>query len=138
MPGEHVSAADLPAQQAFFAAELNHPFARTPLGNDLYANFFDEFATPIVGNFDPPLAFSSAAVAADHTRPPVSVAACPRRRNSASFTVNWSGQDNVGGSGIASYNVYMSDNGGHFKPLHDEHTATSTMFNGTNGHTTAS
>ena len=33
---------------------LNHPFSPKPLGNDLYAQFGDDFAIPIVGNFDPP------------------------------------------------------------------------------------
>ena len=51
LPGEHINDADLPAQVAFLNAELNHPFAPTPLGTDLYSNFLDEFATPIVGNF---------------------------------------------------------------------------------------
>ena len=43
------------------------------------------------------------------------------------------GQD--AGSGIASYNVYVSDNGGHYAPLVTGTTATSTTFNGVNGHT---
>jgi hypothetical protein len=33
---------------------LNHPFSPTPLGQDLFAEFGDEFALPVVGNFDPP------------------------------------------------------------------------------------
>lgn len=33
---------------------LDHPFSPTPLGQDLYAQFGDEFALPVVGNFDPP------------------------------------------------------------------------------------
>ena len=35
---------------------LNHPFSPSPLGNDLFAQFGDAFALPIVGNFDPPIA----------------------------------------------------------------------------------
>lgn len=35
---------------------LNHDFSPSPLGNDLFAQFGDEFAVPIVGNFDPPVA----------------------------------------------------------------------------------
>lgn len=35
---------------------LNHPFEPVPFGNDLYAEFGDELALPIVGNFDPPVA----------------------------------------------------------------------------------
>ena len=41
-------------------ATLNHPFSPVPLGADLYAEFGDELAMPIVGNFDPPVAASIA------------------------------------------------------------------------------
>ena len=34
---------------------LNHAFSPIPLGNDINTQFGDEFALPIVGNFDPPL-----------------------------------------------------------------------------------
>ncbi len=35
---------------------LDHPFSPTPLGDDIFSQFGDEFALPIVGNFDPPVA----------------------------------------------------------------------------------
>ncbi|MEX2113817.1 MAG: Ig-like domain-containing protein [Pirellulales bacterium] len=35
---------------------LNHPFSPTPLGFDIFSQFGDSFALPIVGNFDPPVA----------------------------------------------------------------------------------
>lgn len=35
---------------------LNHPFSPAPLGNDIFAQFGDNFALPLVGNFDPPIA----------------------------------------------------------------------------------
>ncbi len=35
---------------------LDHPFSPTPLGHDIYSQFGDAFALPIVGNFDPPVA----------------------------------------------------------------------------------
>ena len=34
---------------------VDHPFEPVPFGNDLYAEFGDELALPIVGNFDPPV-----------------------------------------------------------------------------------
>lgn len=34
---------------------LDHPYEPVPFGNDLYAEFGDERALPIVGNFDPPV-----------------------------------------------------------------------------------
>ncbi|MCG8450232.1 MAG: Ig-like domain-containing protein, partial [Pirellulales bacterium] len=38
---------------------LDHPFEPDPFGNDLYAEFGNELAAPIVGNFDPPVADAS-------------------------------------------------------------------------------
>jgi hypothetical protein len=37
-------------------ATLDHQFSPTPLGHDLFARYGNEFAKPIVGNFDPPIA----------------------------------------------------------------------------------
>lgn len=34
---------------------LNHPFKPVPFGNDLYFQYGDQLAKPIVGNFDPPV-----------------------------------------------------------------------------------
>ena len=38
---------------------LNHPFTPVPFGADIYAEFGDDRALPIVGNFDPPVAAQS-------------------------------------------------------------------------------
>ena len=40
---------------------LNHPFSPTPLGNDIFAQFGDEFALPLFGNIDPPTTQSGGA-----------------------------------------------------------------------------
>jgi len=122
---------------------LNHPFNTFPLGHDLYANLLDEYATPIVGNFDPPLAPSAAAassvdptvLAGDVTPPTSTVTALPATQTTTSFTVSWGGSDNSGGSGIASYDIWVSDNGGHFTKWISDTTNTSATFNGVNGHT---
>jgi hypothetical protein len=42
-------------------------FTPIPFGNDIYARFADEFAVPVVGNFDPPL--SSDASSGSYTNP---------------------------------------------------------------------
>jgi hypothetical protein len=115
-------------------ALLNHAFTPTTVGHDLYSNFLDEFATPIVGNFDPPKAPQTAALASDTTAPTSSVSALPATTGSKSFTVSWSGSDNAGGSGVCSYNVYASDNGGAFKPWLMGTTANSATYNGAMGH----
>jgi hypothetical protein len=43
------------------ANTLDHPFEPVPFGADRFAQFGDEFAIPIVGNFDPPATFPSPA-----------------------------------------------------------------------------
>ena len=42
------------------ATTLNHPFTPVPFGDDLYAEFGDELALPIIGNFDPPVSRQTA------------------------------------------------------------------------------
>ena len=49
------------------------------------------------------------------------------------FTLSWTGQDDAGGSGIADYNIYVSDNGGAYTPLLLNTTSTSTTFTGNPG-----
>ena len=115
---------------------LDHPFSPTPLGGDLAANFFDEFATPIIGNFDPPIVAASTTTSSTDTSAPTSkVSALPASETSTSFTVRWSGQDNAGGSGIAGYDVYVSDNGGLYHLFQDGTTSSSALFTGAAGHT---
>ena len=58
----------------------------------------------------------------------------PATTTSTSFTVSWSGSDGAG-SGIASYNVFVSDNGGPFQPFLTDTTQTSATFTGQVGHT---
>ena len=50
------------------------------------------------------------------------------------FTVSWSGTDDAGGSGIAGYSVYVSDNNAPYTPLLTNTTDTSTVFSGQVGH----
>ncbi|HLJ45818.1 MAG TPA: SBBP repeat-containing protein [Bryobacteraceae bacterium] len=69
----------------------------------------------------------------DATPPVSSVQALPSSESQAAFTVSWSGSDV--GSGIASYKVYFSDNGGPFTLWQSGVTATSATFTGQPGHT---
>jgi hypothetical protein len=73
----------------------------------------------------------------DSGAPSSSVSALPATETTPSFTINWSGQDDTGGSGIASYTVYVSDNGGPFTVWQNATTQTSATFNGVDGHTYA-
>jgi RHS repeat-associated protein len=71
----------------------------------------------------------------DPVAPTSSVSPLPATTTSPTFTVSWSGQDDAGGSGLASFNVLVSDNGGPFTPLLTNTTQTSTTFTGQVGHT---
>ena len=72
----------------------------------------------------------------DTTAPTSTVTALPSTTTTPSFTVSWSGSDGAG-SGIADYNVYVSDDGGPFTPFQTDTTATSATFTGQVGHTYA-
>ena len=59
----------------------------------------------------------------------------PATTTTTDFTVSWSGTDDAGGSGIATYDVFVSDNGGPFTPFQTGTAATSATFTGSSGHT---
>jgi hypothetical protein len=62
--------------------------------------------------------------------PPVSAVSSLPANSHALFQVQWSGQDNAGGSGIAYYDVYVSTNGGGFGPWLQQTRTTSALFQG--------
>src|SRR5262249_41918357 len=64
----------------------------------------------------------------DAGNPTSTVMPLPDRTISASFPVSWSGTDDVGGSGIASFDIFVSDNGGPFTPFLQGTTQTSANF----------
>jgi RHS repeat-associated protein len=69
--------------------------------------------------------------------PTSSVQTLPVRESTPSFTVNWSGQDDASGSGIAAYDIFVSDNGVPFTAFLTGTTSTSASFNGQWGHSYA-
>lgn len=73
----------------------------------------------------------------DDGAPSSQVAALPAQ-SVLGFVVEWSGQDDAGGSGVASYTVYVSDNGGPFEPWLTNTTLTQATFDpALDGHTYA-
>jgi RHS repeat-associated protein len=58
----------------------------------------------------------------------------PATTNSPAFTVSWSGADDAGGSGIASYDIFVSDNGGPYTLWQSGTAQTSAIFDGASGH----
>jgi RHS repeat-associated protein len=71
----------------------------------------------------------------DSGPPTSSVIPLPEVTTTLDFAVDWGGQDDAGGSGIAGYDVFFSDNGSPFAALLTSTPLTSTTFAGTNGHT---
>jgi RHS repeat-associated protein len=66
--------------------------------------------------------------------PPTSSVAALPSTEFPTFTVSWSGSD-PNGPGIASYNIYVSDDGGPFTLWQSATTQTSATFTGQGGHT---
>jgi hypothetical protein len=70
----------------------------------------------------------------DLTAPTSTVNSLPTTGMTTAFTVNWGGSDNTG-SGVASYYVYVSTDGGAYLPWLTGTTDTSATYTGTSGHT---
>jgi hypothetical protein len=93
------------------------------------ATVFFDFEAPI----NTPQIFNTI----DAGPPTSSVTALSAMIGTTSFTISWSGQDDMGGSGIATFHVFVSDNGGPFTPFQVRTTQTSALFTGQFGHTYA-
>jgi RHS repeat-associated protein len=73
----------------------------------------------------------------DSGTPTSSVIALPATTSTLTFPVTWSGSDDVGGSGLATYDLFVSENGGAFTLLLQATTQTSFLFTGLDEHTYA-
>ena len=71
----------------------------------------------------------------DSSAPTSSANALPAITHTTSFTVNWAGSDPAKGSGLACFDIYISDNGGPFTLWQSAVTETSANFLGVDGHT---
>src|SRR5262249_46028261 len=70
--------------------------------------------------------------------PPISsVAALPVFTPATTFPVSWAGRDATGGNAVASYDVFVSTDGGTFLPWLSGTTQTTATFSGAGGHTYA-
>ncbi len=67
-------------------------------------------------------------------RPRALSARCPPF-SPADFNVSWAGEDDTNGSGIATYDVYVSDDNGPFTLWQSATTQTSATYTGQDGHT---
>jgi len=66
----------------------------------------------------------------DVGRPSSHVLPLPATNQSAQFTVSWSGTDDAGGSGVGSYDIYVSTDHGPWTPWLRQTTNTSVIFAG--------
>jgi hypothetical protein len=69
----------------------------------------------------------------DISPPTSAVQPLASNQSSATFTLNWTGTDT--GSGVGSYTIYISDNGGAFTAWQTATTATNAQYTGVAGHT---
>jgi subtilase family serine protease len=79
------------------------------------------------------LVYAPAPPAIPDNEPPVSRVAALPAQSSINFPVTWSGTDNS--SGIFSYNIYVSTDGGAFRLWLTNTPLTAAIYSGTTGHT---
>src|SRR5205807_2376705 len=79
------------------------------IGVDGHSYRFYSVATDTAGNRQPTPG-TQASTRVDTVAPSSKVTTLPVATPTATFALHWSGSDNSGGSGIASYDVYVSDN----------------------------
>jgi hypothetical protein len=102
-------------------------------GQDGHRYGFYSVATDKVGNLEASPSGSQTTTTVDSTAPDSSVEVLPMLSKPA-FQVTWSGTDNQNGSGIASFTILVSDNGGAFLPFLTGTTLTSATFSGKGEH----
>jgi hypothetical protein len=73
----------------------------------------------------------------DSAPPTSSMLPLPATATSNTFTIQWAGQDEPGGSGIASYDIYVSVDGGDYALFIGDTTDTSATVTAQSGHTFA-
>jgi RHS repeat-associated protein len=88
----------------------------------------------IVFDINAALATNTAVNTIDATPPSSTVNALPAD-SPPSFLVSWTGLDDAGGSGLASYDVYYAANGGPWQQWQNQTAQTSAVYNGQLGNT---
>jgi streptogramin lyase len=91
----------------------------------------------VVFDTNPPINTAQLFNTVDSAPPTSKVTALPATENTTQFLVKWSGQDDAGGSGVANFTIYVSDNGGAFVPWLQNTTLTQASYTGQQGHTYA-
>jgi len=104
------------------------PLPGLPTGTAVTNQAFNTF------DVNDPVATPTTLNTVDAGAPASSVLPLPAVTTTTDFLVEWSGQDDVGGSGIAGYDVYVSTDAGAYTLWLDDTVDTSATFSGQNGH----
>ncbi|MCA9047393.1 MAG: cadherin repeat domain-containing protein, partial [Planctomycetaceae bacterium] len=103
-----------------------------PLANSVSGTRVDAFAE-IVFDTNAPINTPAIFNTIDAGAPTATVDALPAVSRTTDFTVSWSGADDVGGSGIKKYDVFVSTDGSVFEPFVLDTADTSAVFTGEDG-----
>lgn len=112
-----------------FVTYIVRPKEGSPTGTRIEAQ------ARIVFDVNEPIDTPAIAHTLDDGAPAASVNTLPERTIGEMVTVSWAGADDTGGSGVAAFDVFVSDNGGPFVPFLLGTTDTSAEFTGQIGHT---
>ena len=104
-------------------------------GQDGHTYGFYSVATDTGGHVQPTPAGAQATTLVDLDPPTSSVNPLPAVTNATAVTVSWSGSDGPAGSGVAAFDVFVSDDGGPFTAFLTGTAQTSAAFSGVPGHT---
>jgi len=117
-----------PPEGEGWAAFSVQPASDLPTGTQINA------FSSIVFDYNQPIDTNVIQMTIDAVVPSSSVAVLPGEISTDRFNVQWSGEDDLGGSGLSGYIIYVSDNGGSFEPWLPFTTGTSMEFQGIDGH----
>ncbi len=126
----------LPVNDATHAGEGFFTYTVTPKATGLFSGTQITNFASIVFDTNDPIETPSTLHTLDLDAPSSAMTALAATINRASIQLNWDGTDGAG-SGVQSFDIYVSDNGGAFTLFLDDATAKSAVFHGVNGHTYA-
>jgi cyclophilin family peptidyl-prolyl cis-trans isomerase len=89
---------------------------------------FRVIATDVAGKSSPNEVIGDVSTTIDQTTPTSSLFSLPALTTDETVSLFWTGSDAGGGFEVASYTVFVSENGGAFSPLLADTTLTSTSF----------
>lgn len=115
-----------------FVSYTVRPKDGLPTGTQITGNF-----ARIVFDTNDPIDTNTTLNTLDAGRPTGGAAPLPTVSLSPNVQLTWAGTDDVGGSGIGSWDVFVSDNGGGFVQWQNDTTAAGGTYPGVVGHTYA-